>query len=131
MQVRSDERSLGELFGDLTQQLGTLVRQEVQLARTEMTAKAGRVGRDVASLAAGAAILYAGFLGLMIAAILLLATLGLPAWVSALIVGAVVAIIGVVLVMRGRDALQKEELVPERTIRTLKEDAEAVKGQTR
>ena len=57
-----DERSLGELFGDLIQELTTLVRQEIALARTELGQKAAQVGRNVGFLALGGAVAYAGFL---------------------------------------------------------------------
>ena len=43
--------SLGELFGDLTRDMSALVRQEVQLAKTEMTQKASKAGKDIASMA--------------------------------------------------------------------------------
>ncbi len=49
-----DERTLGELFSELAQETSTLVRQEVNLAKTEMSQKASRVGKDVGFLAAGA-----------------------------------------------------------------------------
>ena len=55
-----DDRSLGELFSELAQETSTLVRQEVQLAKTEMGQKASRVGKDVGFLAAGGAVAYAG-----------------------------------------------------------------------
>lgn len=48
-----DDRSIGELFAELAQESATLVRQEVQLAKTEMSQKASRVGKDVGFLAAG------------------------------------------------------------------------------
>ena len=54
MQAGRDDRSLGELFAELAQETSTLVRQEVELARVELSQKAARVGRDVASLVVGA-----------------------------------------------------------------------------
>src|SRR2546423_15111567 len=86
MDETRDERSLGQLFGDLSRQLGTLVRKEIELARTEMTTRATAVGRDAAMLGVGAAALYAAFLGAMFAVILLLIDAGLAPWVSALLV---------------------------------------------
>jgi len=53
MQTRKDDRSLGELFGDLARDMGVLVRQEVGLATTEMTHKATRMARNVAVVAVG------------------------------------------------------------------------------
>jgi hypothetical protein len=127
MDAQRDERSLGQLFGDLTRQLSTLVRQEIDLARTEVTTKAGAASRDAAMIGIGGALAYAGLLALLAAVILILVQAGLEPWLSALIVGVVVAGIGGFLIMRGRDGLQKTELAPKRTIETLKDDAEWAK----
>jgi hypothetical protein len=126
-----DERSLGQLFGDLTRQLSTLVRAELDLARAEVTSKAGVVGRDAALVGAGGALVHAGFLALMAAVALLLVEVGLEAWISALLVGVVVAAIGGFLVQRGRTELQQIDLAPKRTMETLKDDAEWAKEQVR
>src|SRR4051812_646571 len=100
MQPTRQDRSLGELFADLTREMGTLVRQEVRLAQTEMTQKASRAGRNAASIAVGGAVAYAGVLAILAAIIIGLATLGLPWWLSALLVGLVVAGIGYALIQR-------------------------------
>jgi hypothetical protein len=126
---RREERSLGELFGDLARETGTLVRQEVQLAKTEATQTASRVGRDLGVLAVGGLVAYAGVLGLLAAAILGLVAAGLEPWLAALLVGAVVTLVGALLVRRGLDALQHEDLAPRQTVETLKEDAQWAKQQ--
>jgi hypothetical protein len=128
--ARRDERSLGQLFGDLQRQLATLVRQEIDLARTEMTSKAKSAGRGVALVAAGGAALYAAFLGLMAAIALGLATLGLDLWLAALIVALVVGGVGAFLVYRGREDLQVSP-VPEKTLDTLKDDADWAKERVK
>jgi len=125
-----DERSLGELFADLVQELTTLVRQEIALARTELSQKASQVGRNIGFLALGGAVAYAGFLALVAAAIIALGELGVPWWLSALIVGLVVAGAGYLLVRRGLDALRQTDLTPQQTIETLREDAQLVKERT-
>lgn len=127
MDAQRDERSLGQLFGDLSRQLSTLVRQEIDLARTEVTTKAGAATRDAALIGVGGALAYAGFLVLLGAVVLLLVQAGLDAWLAALIVGILVAAIGGFLVMRGRSGLQNTDLAPTRTIETLKDDAEWAK----
>lgn len=127
MQTGRDERSLGELFGDLSRETSTLVRQEVALARTELTQKATQAGKDVGFLAVGGAIAYAGLLAVIAAVILLLVAIGLPAWLSALIVGAVVAGVGYALVRRGLTALKHEDLAPRQTLDTLKGDIDILK----
>ncbi len=73
MQTSRDDRSLGELFKDLSHETSTLVRQEVALAKTELTQTATEVGKDVAFLAVGGAVAYAGLLAILAAIILALA----------------------------------------------------------
>lgn len=130
MQERKEERSIGELFADLARETSTLVRQEVALAKTEMTQKASEVGKDAGIVGAGGAIAYAGFLAVMAALILGLGQL-IPLWLSALVVGLVVAGIGYMLIQRGLSALKRANLMPQQTIDSLKEDAEWAKEQTR
>ena len=126
-----DDRSLGELFADLAQEMTTLVRQELVLARTELSQKATRVGRNVGFLALGGAVAYAGFLAIVAAVIIVLADIGLPWWLAALLVGLVVAGVGYFLVQRGLTALRQEDLTPRQTLDTLREDAQFVKEQTK
>jgi len=115
-----EERSLGELFSDLTREISTLVRQEATLARTELGQKASSVGKDVGFLAAGGAVAYAGLLAIIAAAIALLARAGMDWWASALLVGIVVAAIGSGLVWSGLNRLRHEDLTPRETIESLK-----------
>lgn len=129
MQQRNEDRSLGELFGDLARETGTLVRQEVELAKTEMGQKAARVGREIGFLAAGGLVAYAGFLVLLFALIAGLAAAGLDWWLAALIVGIVVAGGGYLLVQRGLSAVRRTSLAPTQTIETLKDDVEWAKEQ--
>ena len=128
MQHARDERSLGELFGELTQEVGALVRQEVALAKTELGQKASRVGRDAGMLAVGGLIGYAGFLVLLGAAVLLLA-LVMPLWLATLLVGLVTAVAGYALVQRGLAGLKKADLTPHQTVETLREDVRWAKEQ--
>lgn len=125
-----NDRSLGELFSELAQDTSKLVRQEVQLAKTEMGQKASRIGKDVGFLAAGGAVAYAGLLAILAGVIILLGQV-IPTWLSALLVGVVVAGVGYFLVRRGFDALKREDLAPRQTIETLKEDQQWAKDQTR
>jgi hypothetical protein len=125
-----DERPLGELFADLAREIGDLMRQELTLARTEMTQKATRVGRNIGTLAVGGAVVYAGFLALVAAAILVLAAIGVPWWLSALIVGVVVAAVGGLFVQRSLAALRQTDLAPRRTMQTLRDDTQLVKERT-
>ena len=124
-----DDRSLGELFAELAQETSRLVRQEVNLAKTEMSQKASRAGKHVGALAAGGAVAYAGLLAILAGLIVLLDEV-MPLWLSAFLVGVVVALVGYLLVRRGLDALKREDLAPRETIETLKEDKEWAKDQT-
>ena len=124
------ERSLGELFSELARDTSTLVSQEITLAKIEMTQKASRVGKDVGFLAAGGAVAYAGLLAMLAGIIVLLGQV-IPMWLSALLVGLVVAGVGYFLVRKGLYALKREDLAPRQTIETLKEDQQWAKDQTR
>jgi len=128
-QAPRDERSLGELFGELTREITTLVRQEATLAKTEITQKVSLVGKDLAMLAAGGAVAYAGLLAIVAAVIIGLANAGLPWWAAALLVGIVVAGTGGFLVQRGIDALRHEDLAPRETVETIKEDTQWARRQ--
>jgi hypothetical protein len=124
-----DQRSLGELFGDLSRQMSALVRQEIELARTEVTGKATAAARDVGIMGAGIGLLYAALLVLLGAAVLFLADQGLTPWLAAVVVAIVVAVVGGLLVMSGRQALASRDMAPNRTVETLKDDAEWAKEQ--
>ena len=132
MDPQRDEKSLGQLFGDLSRQLGTLVRKEIELARTEMTTRATTVGREAVSIGAGGALAYAALLiGLVAIALFLWEVVGVTPWLAFLIVAIIVGVIAAVLIQRGRSALAKTNLAPEKTIETLKEDAEWAKQQVK
>ncbi len=128
MQGPRDDRSLGELFTELAQETSTLVRQEVNLAKTEMSQKASRAGKHAGILAAGGALAYAGLLAILAAVIVLLDNV-MPLWLSALLVGLVVAVVGYLLIRRALDALKQEDFAPRETIETLKEDQQWAKDQ--
>ncbi|MDI3341236.1 MAG: phage holin family protein [Sphaerobacter sp.] len=128
MEQSRDDRSLGELFSELSRQTSTLVRQEVALAKSELSQTAGQVGKNVAFLAVGGAVVYAGVLAVLAAIIILLAEV-LPWWLSALLVGIVVAAIGYFLIDRGRAQLKRAQLAPQQTMESLKENREWLKEQ--
>jgi len=96
-----------------------------------MTQKAAKVGKDVAFLAVGGLVLYAGLLAIIAALIIILGTLGLPWWISALLVGLIVTGAGYFLVQKGLRALKKEDLTPRKTVESLKQDADWVKEQAK
>ena len=129
MAYAPDARSLGDLFSDLTREVTTLVRNEVSLARVEMSAKISRAARHAGTLAIGAVIALAGVFTLAACLVLVLVNAGMPAWGAALLVGLGLAAVGGMLAMSALSALQKEDLTPTETIQTIKETT-AWKGQT-
>lgn len=129
-QVRADGHSVGELFQELAHETSNLFSLEVALAKAELSQKASQAGKDVGFLAIGGAVAYAGFLVLLLAVVIGLANL-IPAWLSALIVGAVVAIIGYALVRKGLNDLRRWSPAPEQTIESLQADKRMVQEQMR
>jgi uncharacterized membrane protein YqjE len=125
-----EERSIGELFGELTQDMTLLVRQEVQLARVELEQKASRIAGGLTTVGTGGFVAYVGALALGAGLILLLADLaGIDAWISSLIVGGVLAIAGYVMLQGGLRRLKQTDLTPRRTVETLKDDVQWAKEQ--
>jgi xanthine/uracil permease len=124
-----NERSLGDLFSTLTRETSTLLRQEVQLAKAELTQSATEAARGIGMLAAGGAVAYAGLLFVLLAVVFGLIKVGWDAWLAALIVGLVVVAIGAVLMLRARESLKPANLAPQQTVETLKEDAAWAKEQ--
>lgn len=123
------EPSLGQLLKDLASQSGLLVKQEVELAKSEVSEKVKVVGRNLAYLAIGGLVAFAAFLTLLGAASYgLMEALddvvspSVAVWLAPLIVGVVVAIVAAVLLTKAIAALRAESLAPRRTIETLKED---------
>ena len=130
-ELRQQERSIGELFGQLTQDMTLLVRQEIQLARTEMSDEISRVTANLISVAAGGFVAYIGGLALVAALILAVRDLAnISLALSALIVGAILAIVGYVMLQKGLKELKRVDLAPRRTVETLKDDVQWAKEQT-
>lgn len=137
-QIAKEEKSLGDLFSALASDTGTLVRQEVALAQTELTQKAVKVGTNVGYLAVGGAVGILGVLAILAGVIIGLAQLisrvtgweyMTSAWISALLVGAVVGIVAYVLITGALAKLKTTDLMPKETVDTLKEDAQWLKNQ--
>ena len=123
MADRTDDRSLGDLFAELSRETTKLVRKEVELATTEMTAKARLAGTYAGIAAAGGALVHAGLLVIIAAIVLGLSQLGVTPWLSALIVGVITMAVGYTLVNRGLARLRETNVTPTRAIESLKEDS--------
>lgn len=129
MPAPSDNRTLGELMSELSRETGTLVRKELELATTEMTAKLREVAVQAALASTGGALLHAGLLVVLAALIAGLVQMGLQPWLAALIVAAITLTVGYVLMKRGVTALRQTQFAPTQTIETLKENARWTTGQ--
>lgn len=126
----AEERSIGELFGALSQDVALLVRQEGQLAKTEMQQKLNQVTRDLVSLASGGVVALVGGLAITAAIILLLIDpIGIKPWLAALIVGAVMGLIGWMMLQKGLKDLKRTDPTPRRTVDTIKDDIQWAKEQ--
>jgi hypothetical protein len=117
-------RSLGELFSELSRDVSTLVRKELELAKVEMGAIAGTVARRALLMGTGAALCFAGLLSLVATATLAGIAMGLSPLVASLVVTLLVFAVGGVLLTQGMNALKKDRLVPTETIQTLKDTGE-------
>lgn len=120
---RGDDRSLGDLLAELSRETGVLVRKEVELATTEMSAKLKAASAHAGTVAAGGALAHAGLLVLLAAIVIALAELGLPTWLAAFLVAAVVMLVGYMLVNRGLSRMRSTSFTPVQTMETLKENA--------
>ena len=123
MATHPDDRSLGDLLAELSRETAQLVRKEIELATTEMTAKAKRAGIQAGVTAAGGALAHAGLLMFLAALVLGLSQLGVTPWLSALIVSVLTMGIGYMLVTRGMAGLREISIVPTRAMESIKEDS--------
>jgi len=118
--------SFGELLGQLANNSSALVRDEIELAKREMSEKITRLRSAIIVVTAGAFIGYLAILALITAAIIGLANYVGPGN-AALIVGGALAIIGGITVYTGVSQMKRTNLKPEQTIETLEEDKEWLK----
>ncbi|HVF06846.1 MAG TPA: phage holin family protein [Frankiaceae bacterium] len=120
---KTSEPSLGELVGQATKELSTLVRKEIELAKTELSVEVGKAGKGAGMFGgAGVTAIY-GLTFLSLAAMFGLGEV-MPLGFAALIVAGVYLVLAAILAIRGKKAFKDFSPKPERTIRTLKEDAQ-------
>ena len=126
--ARVEDVSVGELIADLTQDLSTLMRQELELAKAEVTQEAVKSGR-AASLLGGAGL--AGYTFLLFLSLALAVGLGQVMHVARamLIVAGIWALAAALLYSAGRRQLRQVHPKPERTVQTLKEVPDAMRGR--
>ena len=125
---RRDE-PIGEVARDLTRDLSLLVRQEVELAKSEMAQK-GRVAAPGVGMLGGSFVVALCAAGALTAFLVLVLATFLPEWASALVVGVALAAVAYLLAQRGKDRVAEAgKPVPEQTIETVKEDVEWAKSR--
>jgi hypothetical protein len=121
------ERPLGEVARDLTKDLSLLVRQEIELAKAEMSQK-GRTAAPGIGMLGGAGVVALAAAGAVTAFLILVLAIFLPEWLAALIVAAVLGAAAYVLMKQGKERVEEAgKPVPEQTIETVKEDVEWAK----
>jgi hypothetical protein len=121
------DRPLAEVAKNLTSDVSLLVRQEIELAKAEMAHK-GRTAAPGIGMFGGAGIIALCAAGALTAFLVLVFSIFLPEWAAALIVGAVLAAVAVVLVRQGKERVADAgKPIPEQTIETVKEDVEWTK----
>jgi uncharacterized membrane protein len=125
------ERPIAELLKELSHETATLVHQEMELAKAELSQK-GNKARAGAGAGAAAAVVGLASVGSLTACFILALAAAVPAWLSALIVAVVYAVIAAVLGQISKDKLQKAAPpVPEQTVESVKEDVQWAKTQAR
>jgi hypothetical protein len=124
------ERPVGDLVKQLAGQTSRLVRQEIDLAKAEMSQKANVAGKG-AGLLGGAAVVGLLAAGALTACLILALDEVIPDWLAALIVALAMGAIAAVLAMQGRNRIRAATPpVPEQTVETVKEDVEWAKTRT-
>jgi Putative Actinobacterial Holin-X, holin superfamily III len=117
----------GELVKELSREVSQLVREEIALAKAEMTEKARHAGTG-AGMLSGAAVLGLAAVGGSMATLILLLDLAMPAWLAALIVTVAYGAVAAVLALRGKQRVaEATPPAPEQTIESVKEDVQWAK----
>jgi hypothetical protein len=125
----TDGESTASLLRRLMDGVSTLFRKELALARSELSEAASAAKAGAMSIASGGLVLFAGFIILLLAIVYALAQF-MSLWLSALIVGVVVMVIGFIMVQGGKKKLEPVSFKPERTAASLEKDKEALQGRT-
>ncbi len=123
--MATQDQSVKSLLVELVNNVGRLVRQEMQLAQVETTEKATQALEGVFAIVGGLLVAFAALLILLQAVVVGLAEFVEP-WLASLIVGVVVAVIAFVLIKYGQSNLKMENLTPDRTLKVMREQKDMV-----
>jgi hypothetical protein len=125
--TNADQRSVAQLVGDATNQLSTLIRDEIRLAIAELQSKGKRLGIGAGLLGGAGVVAFYGGAALLAGLIMLLAEV-MVAWLAAFVVGAAVLVVAAVLAALGkRQASRGVPPVPEEAVEGIKRDIAAVR----
>jgi Putative Actinobacterial Holin-X, holin superfamily III len=127
--MQTEDKSLKDLLGDLSGNITTLFRKEIQLVRAETSENISQVGYAIGSIAGGVILALAALIVLLQALVIGITEAGVPAGWAALIVGVVVAAIAYGLIHKGTSDLKAGNLAPTRTMDFIKRDAHVAKEQ--
>ena len=127
----ASDRSIKEILETLRPQVQELVNKQVELARAELTPVGKRAGIATGLLMTGAVFLLLFSFFFFLACVYFLVWLGLQLWISALIVSGILLVIGGALAGGGALTLRRLDPKPRRTIATLQQNIEWLKGQLR
>jgi len=133
--IPPDGRGIRALLGDLSREVATLARQEVALAKAELSEKAAIAGRNAMYLAIGGLVAYAGFLVLLAALAMGIGAWmasadvspGVFVWLAPLIAAVVVLGTGGALIAKAIATFKEEGLAPKRTAESIRDAKEFVK----
>lgn len=128
MATPQTQRSVSDVLQDIVGNLQQIIRNEFRLARVEVKEKVERAKQPATILASGAVIGLYG-LGFLLLALVYALSIVMPPWLAALLVGVVLAIAAAILVAFGRNALKQVDPIPEKTVRTMKENVQWAKEQ--
>ena len=126
--MNDDYRSLGQIFKDLSADLSTLFRSEVALLKLEIKDTVAKLGGGTAMFAGAVFLGLFGLAFLFVTIVLGLVALGVPAWLSTLIVTVVLFATAAVLAVMGKKKFAAVEFVPNESIQQIKTDVESIKS---
>jgi len=124
----ADDRSLGQIFKELTENLSTLFRSEVALLKLEVKDTVTKLGGGIALFAGAACLAIFGLGFVFVTLVLGLVALGIPAWLSALIVTILLFAAAGVLALMGKKKFAQVNFVPEESVKQIKTDVESIKN---
>jgi hypothetical protein len=126
-QPTKGHRGMSGLLGDVTRGMRELVREELRIARSEVSDKAMDFATDAGIVAAGGAVTYAGYLTILGGVVDGMKDLGVPRWLAGVLVGSMAMAGGAALILRGLDNLQLKEPVVDGTKQQMREAVDEVR----